>query len=62
MLTLALPPDGKGGRTFQCFDCDRPDPLKTEKAMRWLKSQLQAADVDLWITVLSSFKNRRTER
>jgi len=40
-LTLALPPDGKGGQTFQCFDCDRPDPLKTEKAMRWLKSRLQ---------------------
>jgi len=40
-LTLALPPDGMGGRTFQCFDCDRPDPLKTEKAMRWLKSELQ---------------------
>jgi hypothetical protein len=34
----------------------------SEKAMRWLKSQLQAADVDLWITVLSSFKSRRTDR
>jgi hypothetical protein len=22
----------KGPRTFQCFDCDRPDPMKTEKA------------------------------
>jgi hypothetical protein len=27
-LVLALPPDGKGKRTFQCFDCDGPDPLK----------------------------------
>lgn len=36
-LTLALPPGGKGPRTFQCFDCDRPDPLKTD-ALRWLMS------------------------
>ena len=40
-LTLALPPSGKGQRTLLCFDCDRPDPLKTEKAAGWLKSELQ---------------------
>ena len=40
-LTLALPPGGKGKRTFQCFDCDGPDPLKTDKATGWLKSELQ---------------------
>src|ERR1700687_2653778 len=40
-LTLALPPGGKGKRTFQCFDCDGPDPLKTDKVTRWLKSELQ---------------------
>ena len=40
-LTLALPPGGKGKRTFQCFDCDGPDPLKTDKARGWLKSELQ---------------------
>jgi hypothetical protein len=39
-LTLALPPGGKGKRTFQCFDCDRPDPLQSE-ALRWLSSELQ---------------------
>jgi hypothetical protein len=27
-LVLALPPDGKGKRTFQCFDCDRLDSAK----------------------------------
>jgi hypothetical protein len=41
LLILALPPDGKGKRTFQCFDCDRPDPLKTDRMVGWLKSELQ---------------------
>jgi hypothetical protein len=41
ILILALPPGGKGQRTFQCFECDRPDPLKTETAMGWLKGELQ---------------------
>jgi hypothetical protein len=40
-LILALPPGGKGQRTFQCFECDRPDPLKSEHASGWLKSELQ---------------------
>jgi predicted RNA-binding Zn-ribbon protein involved in translation (DUF1610 family) len=40
-LILALSPDGKGQRIFQCFDCDRPDPLKTESVLGWLKSELQ---------------------
>ena len=40
-LILALPPGGKGLRAFQCFDCDRPDPLKTDQATGWLKSELQ---------------------
>jgi hypothetical protein len=31
-LIVALPPGGKGQRTLQYFDCDRPDPLKTDKA------------------------------
>jgi hypothetical protein len=35
-LTLAPPPEGKGKPTFQCFDCDRPDPMETEKAIGWL--------------------------
>ena len=39
-LILALPPGGGGPRTFQCFDCDRPDPLKNEKVTGWLKSEL----------------------
>jgi hypothetical protein len=28
-LFLALTLGGKGSRTFQCFDCDGPDPLKS---------------------------------
>ena len=40
-LILALPPGGKGQRTFQCFDCDRPDPLKTDQVRGWFKGELQ---------------------
>jgi hypothetical protein len=40
-LILALPPGGKGPRTFQCLDCDRPDPLKTDRVIGWLNSELQ---------------------
>jgi hypothetical protein len=40
-MVLALPSNGKGPRTLQCIDCDRPDPLKSEKATAWLKSELQ---------------------
>jgi hypothetical protein len=39
-LTLALPPGGKGQRSLQCIDCDRPDPLKSEYAEGWLKGEL----------------------
>jgi len=41
ILILALPPGGKGQRTFQCFDCERPDPLKMEQIMGWLKGELR---------------------
>jgi hypothetical protein len=41
ILILALPPGGAGQRTFQCFDCDRPDPMKTEKVTGWLMGELQ---------------------
>jgi hypothetical protein len=40
LMILALPPGGKGQRTFQCLDCDRPDPLKSEKISGWLKGEL----------------------
>ena len=43
-LTLALPPGGKGKRTFQCFDCDGPDPLKSDKVNGWLKGELAPRD------------------
>jgi len=40
ILILALPPGGKGQRTFQCLDCDRRDPLKTDQVTGWLKGEL----------------------
>ena len=39
-LFLALPPGGKGQRKLQCFDCDRPDPMKTDEATGWLSGEL----------------------
>jgi hypothetical protein len=41
ILILALPPGGEGQRTFQCLDCDRPDPLKTDQVTGWLKGELR---------------------
>jgi hypothetical protein len=40
-MVLALPPGGKGQRTFQCIDCDRPDPLKTDQVKGWFKGELR---------------------
>jgi hypothetical protein len=40
-LILALPPGGKGPRTYQCLDCERSDPLKNERATGWLKGELK---------------------
>jgi hypothetical protein len=44
-LILALPPGGKGQRKFQCFDCDRLDPLKTDKVTGWLAGELGRAEL-----------------
>jgi hypothetical protein len=38
-MTLELQTGGKPPRTFQCLDCDRPDPLKSD-ALRWLSGEL----------------------
>jgi hypothetical protein len=38
-MTLELQPGGKSPRTYQCLDCDRPDPLKSD-ALRWLSGEL----------------------
>ena len=40
-LVLALPTGGKGKRTFQCLDCEGPDPLKSDLANGWLEGELQ---------------------
>jgi len=39
-LMLVLPPGGNGQRTFQCLDCERPDPLKSPQATGWLTGEL----------------------
>ena len=39
-MTLELQRGGKSPRTFQCLDCERPDPLKSSDALRWLSSDL----------------------
>jgi hypothetical protein len=41
LILVASPSDGKGPRMFQCFECDQPDPLKTDRVLGWLKSELQ---------------------
>ena len=41
LILVASPSEGKGPRMFQCFECDRPDPIKTDKVMGWLKGELQ---------------------
>jgi len=38
-----LPRGGAGKRAFQCFDCDGPDPIKTDKVTGWLKGELRPA-------------------
>jgi len=40
LMVLALPPGGEGPRKLQCFECARPDPLKSD-AVQWLMGQLQ---------------------
>ena len=39
-LILALPPGGEGPRTYQCMECNRPDPIKTDQVIGWLKGEL----------------------
>jgi hypothetical protein len=45
-LTLALPPGGKGPRAFRCFDCELPDPLKSDKVSGWLRGELGRGDTN----------------
>ncbi len=40
-MILALPPGGEGPRIFKCFECELPDPLKADRVLGWLKSELQ---------------------
>jgi len=36
-----LPPGGKGARTYQCIQCDRPDPIKSPDVQQLLKGLLR---------------------
>jgi hypothetical protein len=40
VLELALPSGGKDQRFSQYFNCDRPDPLKSDQMKGWLKCEL----------------------
>src|ERR1700733_7893683 len=39
-MVLALPPGGKGLRTLQCLDCERPDPITSPQTIGWLAGEL----------------------
>lgn len=41
LILVASPSDGRGLRMLQCFECDRPDPIKIDKVMGWLRGELQ---------------------
>jgi hypothetical protein len=44
-LEMALPPNGgKGHRFNQCFNRDRPDPIKSGNTQAWLKGELAPND------------------
>jgi hypothetical protein len=40
-MMMALQPRDKGQRLYQCFDCDRPDPLKTNQVDGLTKGSLK---------------------
>ncbi|WP_445487656.1 hypothetical protein [Rhodopseudomonas sp. RCAM05734] len=39
-MALALPPGGRGPRMLRCFECDGPDPIKSE-AVNWIRGELR---------------------
>ena len=67
-LILALPPGGNGQRTFQCLECDGPDPLNIGPDGGLAKGRVTSAKVEpsrcnkhklsvgLWPTVLKARK------
>jgi hypothetical protein len=44
-MTFTLPISVEGGRIWQCLDCERPDPLKSEQAHGWLKGELGRKEI-----------------
>jgi hypothetical protein len=41
ILKLALPSGGERRRAFRCEKCDPADPLKSDKASGWIRSELR---------------------
>jgi hypothetical protein len=41
LMRLALGPGGKGPRSLQCEQCERPDPLNADEFVGWLKGELR---------------------
>ena len=39
-MEFALPPSGDGERSWQCFECDRPDPFRSPVSRGWLAGEL----------------------
>jgi hypothetical protein len=39
-LAFALQPGGKGPRSWQCFDCEGPDPITSPNITGWVKGLL----------------------
>jgi CheY-like chemotaxis protein len=40
LMKFALPPGGRGQRSYRCLECERPDPMKSEDAQGWLQGEL----------------------
>ena len=40
-MTFALRPRGNGRRSWQCFDCEGLDPLKSPDVAGWVKGLLR---------------------
>jgi hypothetical protein len=45
-MTFALPPGGNGQRSWQCFDCERPDPLSSKTINGWIKGLVLREPLD----------------
>jgi CheY-like chemotaxis protein len=40
LMKFALPPGGRGQRSYRCLECERPDPMKSEDTQGWFRGEL----------------------